>query len=85
MPAGQVTGGVDHHHQDRTDTQWSERAGTADGSADSEEQKECANCLDRVLHAPASAAHGHGRVSAGDYLTRRLCYDHVSKNYGPLR
>lgn len=36
----------------------------------------------RVLAAPASAAHGHGRVGAADYLTQRR-YDHGSKNYGP--
>src|SRR5580693_7460408 len=36
----------------------------------------------RVLAAPASTAHGHGRVSAADYLIQ-CRYDHASKNYGP--
>src|SRR5208282_4126156 len=35
-----------------------------------------------VLPAPARTAHGHGRVSAADYLIQ-CRYDHGSKNYGP--
>jgi hypothetical protein len=35
-----------------------------------------------VFAAPASTAHGHGRVSAADYLIQ-CRYDHGSKNYGP--
>jgi hypothetical protein len=38
----------------------------------------------RVLPAPASTAHGHGRVGAADYLIQ-CRYDHGSKDHGPGR
>jgi hypothetical protein len=60
MPTGDVSTGVDHHHQDRTDSKRGELAAAADCGTEREHQEERADRFGGVLHSRARSADDFG-------------------------